>query len=267
MRHDESMSKSKGTPAPDIAVWRGGLRWVEGAQMQADRFETVFLELQAALEAAKQRALLNDGSANSNSWVEHYDKSHTTFDPQRPVKVPTSALLMQAMTELDLLVVAIRNILRAQIRLPEQLKTSMAGEDVLELLRNVAEHWDEEGGRSISTLTEEYPDVLVEGVCFTNKEIWIGGKVPLSRIRAWLPRVRHAIISSLESAGESVLDDMASLVAGDDALSWPPDRLRYRYWSLPVVDEKDWPTTEMPPEVAHLIQERLRRLRERDVAD
>lgn len=259
--------KPKVTPAPDIVVWRGGLRWVEGAQMQAHRFETVFFELQIAMEDAKQRALLNDGSPNSNSWMEQYDKDYNPFDPQRPVKVPTPALSMQAMMELDLLIVAIRNVLRAQARLPEQLKTSMTDDDVLELLRNVAEHWDEDGGRSISTLTKEHPDVLVDGISFTNKEIWIGGKVPLSRIRAWLPRVHHTLVLSLESVGESVLDDTASLVAGDDALSWPPDRLRYRYWSLPVVDEKDWPTTEMPPEVAHLKQERFRGLRERDVAD
>lgn len=255
------------TPAPDNVVWRGGLRWVEGAQMQADRFETVFFELQAALEDARMRALLNDGSENRASLMAQYDKDYEPFDSRRPVKVPTLALLMQAMTELDLLIVAVRNVLRAQVRLPEQLKTSMTDDEVLELLRNVAEHWDEDGGRSITTLTEKHPDVLVDGVSFTNKEIWIGGKVPLSRIRAWLARVHHALVSSLESAGESVLDEMASLVAADDALSWPPDRLRYRYWSLPVVDEKDWPTTEMPPEVARLIQERFRGLRERDVAD
>ncbi|WIV57792.1 hypothetical protein [Amycolatopsis nalaikhensis] len=255
------------TPAPDNVVWRRGLRWVEGAQMQAHRFETVFFELQTALEDARMRALLIDSSENRASCMEQYDNDYELFDSRRPVKVPTPALLMQAMTELDLLIVAIRNVLRAQVRLPDQLKTSMADDDVLELLRNVAEHWDEDGGRSINTLTEKHPDVLVDGVSFTNKEIWIGGKVPLSRIRAWLPRVHHALVSSLEYAGELVRDDMASLVAGDDALSWPPGRLRYRYWRLPVVDVKDWPTTEMPPEVAHLIQERFRGLRERDVAD
>lgn len=259
--------KPKVTPAPDIDVWRGGLRWVEGAQMQAYRFETVFFELQTALEDARMRALLNDGSANRTSWMEQYDKDYKPFDPQRPVKVPTPALSMQAMTELDLLIVAIRNVLRAQVRLPEQLKTSMTDDDVLVLLRNVAEHWDEEGGRSISALTNKHPDVLVDGISFTNKEIWVGDRVPLSRIRAWLARLHHALVSSLESVGESVLDDMASLVTGDDALSWPPDRLRYRYWSLLVVDEKDWPTMEVPPEVARLLQERFRGLRDRDVAD
>jgi hypothetical protein len=174
---------------------------------------------------------------------------------------------MQATTELDLLIVAVRNVIRAQVRLPEQLKTSMTDEDVLELLRNVAEHWDEVGGRSINTLKDEYPDVKVDGITFTNKEVWIGGRVPLSRIRAWLPHVRYAFVSALESASESVLDDMASVIAGDDALSWPSDRLRYRFWQLPVIDGEDWPTTEMPPEVARLIRERFLSLRQRDVAE
>ena len=59
---------------------------------------------------------------------------------------------------------------------------------MLELMRNVSEHWDEEGGRSASALAEDYPNVSVGGIAYANKEIWIGGGdgVPISRILAWL---------------------------------------------------------------------------------
>lgn len=65
---------------------------------------------------------------------------------------------MQVATELDMLSVAIRNVLRAQARIPEQLRPEMGGQDVLELMRNVSEHWDEEGGRSASALAKDHPE-------------------------------------------------------------------------------------------------------------
>lgn len=83
---------------------------------------------------------------------------------------------------------------RAQARIPGQHRPEMGGQDVLELIRNVSEHWDEEGGRSATRLAEEHPEVSVSGIAYTSKEIWIGGLsgVPISRIEAWLGRVRQA---------------------------------------------------------------------------
>ena len=45
---------------------------------------------------------------------------------------------MQVATELDLLSVAVRNVIRAQARIPEQHRPEMGGQDVLELMRNVS---------------------------------------------------------------------------------------------------------------------------------
>jgi hypothetical protein len=151
---------------------------------------------------------------------------------------------MQVTTDLDLLIVAVRDVLRAQSRLPAALQTKMRGEDALELLRNIVEHWDEVGGRSADELASAHPDVSIDAIEFTNKEIWVGG-VPVSRIRVWLVRVRQALVAALASAGVDVSDDMESMVAGDDALDWPPNRRRYRLWGVPVIDMEDWPTDEM----------------------
>ncbi|WP_207125020.1 hypothetical protein [Actinocatenispora comari] len=142
----------------------------------------------------------------------------------------------------------------------------MSGQEVLELLRNLSEHWDEIGGRSAEKLEENYPDVSVDTVKCTNKEIWIAN-VPLSRIRAWVNRVRESLIAALESVGVDVPDDMGSMIGGDDALSWPADRHRYRLWMIPLVEMRDWPTDEIPTEVGALISERFARLRARDVTD
>jgi hypothetical protein len=176
---------------------------------------------------------------------------------------------MQVSSELDLLIVAVRNVLRAQDRLPEQVRTRMGDQDVLELLRNIAEHWDETGGRSERELGERYPTVKSDAVSYTNKELWLGGLdgVPLSRIKAWLYRVEKALRDCLSQEGAEVPGDwLASCMSGDDDLPWPKDRLRY-HWSIPHLPEEQWPCEEMPDDLARLLAERFVRLRERDPKD
>jgi hypothetical protein len=257
---------AKGTPARAEDVWWNGLRWVEGAWMQSERFEEAFYEQQHALADADMRARLANPE---DTWRVAYDRDYEPYDPRRPIRVPTWALAMQSATELDLMIVAVRNVMRAQDRLPVEIRTSMTGEHVLELLRNVAEHWDEEGGRSDEKLNEVHPEVRVGEIEYTNKEIWVGG-IPLSRIRAWLARVRGALRDALATADIEVPDDLASAVDGDDALPWPEDRRRYRLWAVPHVDMKDW-GRPMPEDVTEavndLLAQRFLNLRRRDQSD
>lgn len=238
--------------------------------MQLRRFEDAFFEEVRALEEARERHQLNtDTSENVRAWRESYDKHYAPYDPQRPLRVPSFSLHMQVANELDLLSVAVRNVLRAQARIPEEQRPSMGGQDVLALLRNVSEHWDEVGGRSARELAHQHPDVEVGGIAYTNKEVWIGGLegVPLSRITAWLYRMRSALVSSLAGSGFEVPKDLStSRIEGDDDLPWPPDRLNF-HWSLPTVEEEHWPREKMPPEVAEVLQHIFARRRARDYTD
>ena len=61
----------------------------------------------------------------------------------------------------------------------------MGDQDVLELLRNIAEHWDQAGGRSERELGERYPTITPAAASYVTKEIWLGGSdgVQLSRIK------------------------------------------------------------------------------------
>jgi hypothetical protein len=256
-------------PAPDEVVWWSGLRWVEAAHMQVWRFEEAFYEEVHAVMDAQMRHRLADDSDHSRSWRESYDTANQQYDPQRPLRVPTWSLHMQVANELDLLSVAIRNVLRAQERIPEQHRPQMSGQDVLELLRNVSEHWDEVGGRSARELAEEHPDIEVGGIAYTGKEVWISGLdgVPLSRVQAWLARVWQALVACLAEAGIEVPDDlMSSRVEGDDDLPWPAERLRF-HWSLARVEEPDWPRERMPDEVAEALALLFARRRARDPED
>jgi hypothetical protein len=256
-----------GKPADPVGVWFGGLRWVEAAWMQTHRFEEALYEHTAALFDAQQRAWCN--KPEGAQWRNAYDQEERSSS-QRPVRVPTVALTWQIATEMDLLIVAVRNVLRAQDILPDQLQSAMTGQDILELLRNIGEHWDEVEGSSQRGLAREYPDIVVGEVQYTNKEIWIGG-VPISRIVAWLVRVREALISALKESDITVLDEMDSIVEGDDALAWPQRRLRHRLWQAQTFDiDEDWDLAH-PPEVVEnverLMAERFKNLRARDFAD
>ncbi len=229
------MPSAKPSPAPDEKAWWTGLKWTLSAHMQLERFDEAFFEQINAELDAEHRHRLNDDSENSRSWRESYDTNYEPYNPQRPLRVPSWALYMQVSSELDLLIVAVRNVLRAQDRLPDHVRTSMGDQDVLELLRNIAEHWDETGGRSERELAERYPTVKPDAVSYTNKEVWLGGvdSVSLSRIKAWLYRGEKALRDSLSRDGAEGPDDgMASQLPGDDDLPWPTERLRY-HWSIP----------------------------------
>lgn len=163
--------------------------------------------------------------------------------------VPTFALWMQVSTELDLLVVAVR----AQDRLPEHLQTSMADQEAPTLLRNIAKHFDEVGGFSADRLAAAYPDMSATAFSYTSKEIWLGNAIPLSRVIAWLMRVADTLAAALATADITVPDDLTSMAEGDDELPWPSDRLRYRYWALPLAEKNDWPTEDLPDDVAEAL--------------
>lgn len=238
--------------------------------MQLRRFEDAFFEEARAIEEARERHHLNtDPSENARAWRQSYDTHYDPYDPQRPLRVPSFSLHMQVANELDLLSVAVRNVLRAQERIPEEQRPAMGGEDVLALLRNVSEHWDELGGRSARELAEQHPDVQIGGIAYTNKEVWIGGLdgVPLSRITAWLYRVWSALVTCLAGSGIEVPEDLStSRIEGDDNLPWPPERLHF-HWSLPTVEEEHWPREKMPPEVGEMLQQIFARRRARDYTD
>jgi hypothetical protein len=231
--------------------------------MQTTRLEDVVQAWEAALNDARSRAHLNEDTDHARSWRESYD-AHPPYDPQRPIRVPTFALHAQVAIEFAFFLIAVRNVLRAQERLPEDLRPAMTDQQLLHLARDVTEHWDEVGGRSAEKFASEYPDRTLGQISATNKEVFVSD-VPLSRVIAWLARVDRALHQAIEDAGEEPLPaDDASKVWGDDDLAWPPERRRERLWQVPQLDMEDWPTEEMPAEVAGILQEkfRLRRLRD-----
>lgn len=255
-------------PASDEVMWWSGLRWVDAARMQIWRFEEAFFEEARAMHEANERHLLSTGSQIDPSWRQSYD-AREPFDPERPLRVPSWSLHMQVANELNFLMIAVRNVLRAQERIPDEGRPVMGGQDVLALLRNVAEHWDEVGGRSARALASDHPEIQANGIAYTGKEVWIGGTegVPVSRIIAWLDRVWDALKTCLADSPIEVPDDLnGSRVVGDDSLVWPAERLHF-HWSLPRVDEHDWPHRMPPDDVVEAMAAVFARRRARDHTD
>ena len=256
---------TKTTPAPDEVVWWHGIRWVQAVRMQADRFERTFYEWEAAVQDADFRRSLNEDTEHARSWRDSEDKQEIG---RQPVRVPTRLLAWLVATDRDFLLVAVRNLLRAQNRLPEHLRTAMTGEEEMMALRNLAEHFDDEDGPAAQTL-RGMPHIKPGAIAYTGKELWIGGDdgVPLSRIRAWAIRVWKALADALTETGiEPLTEPGESIFEGDDELPWPTLRLRYS-WNIPHVPEEEWPSERMPEEVGDLLAEKFRRLRDRDPYD
>jgi hypothetical protein len=251
-------------PADDLTVWLRGLRWVEAAWMQATRLTEVAEHWIGALTEARQRANVDEDTDHSRQWRESYD-TYPPYDPRRPIRVPTFALQTQVSAELEFFVIAVRNVLRAQARLPEDKRPEMTDQRLFHLTRNIVEHWDQVGGWSEIAFANEYPDRGLGQIGVTSKEVYVSD-VPISRVIAWLARVNEALTKAIKDADPDALppSDEASTVIGDDDRPFPPERRRERLWQVPQLDMADWPTEEMPEAIAEHLREkfRLRRLRD-----
>ena len=235
--------------------------------MQAERFEDAFFLFQRSLLDAEMRR--HARGSGGEAYRSHHDQHFEPYDSRRPIGVPTNGRDMQVANELDFLMVAVRNALRAQDRLPDAARTSMEGEGVLKLIRDLSEHWDEVGGRAQRLLESEHSHIDAGVINFTNKEIWIA-EVPLSRIRAWAARLRQALRDALEANGLTPPEDDESIIAGDDEIEWPSDRRRRQLWTVPAIDWDDLPPEPSPEEreaVDQILALRFLNLRRRDHAD
>ena len=261
-------------PADDLTVWLRGLRWVEAAWMQASRLTDVAEHWFGAVADARLRASLNEDTDNAREWRDGYETNpNQEFDPRSgtfrpaplPVRVPTFALHTQVSAEFEFFVIAVRNVMRAQDRLPEDKRPKMTDQRLFHLTRNVTEHFDNVGGWSEVAFANEYPDRGLGQIGVTSKELYVSD-VPISRVIAWLERVKQALTQAIKDTDPDALppSDDASVVEGDDDLAWPAERRRERLWQVPQLDMADWPTEEMPPEVEEILQQkfRLRRLRD-----
>lgn len=223
--------------------------------MQVARFETAFWENLHAEADAELRARLNGGTQLDQLWRESMDRDYKPYSPERPIRAPTLGLRMQVGIELRLFMVAIRHVLVAQERLPDGARHQLNDEEVLRLMRNTSEHWDQVGGPSVSRLNEIRPDYMA--TWHTNKEIWIGGEggPALSHIHDWLIETRAAFTEAFAGVGETVADLDASF-EGDDDLPWPVERLRY-HWSIPAIELEDWPAGRLPAGKSRLSPDEL----------
>lgn len=254
-------------PADNLTVWLRGLRWIEAAWMQAMRLTEVAQHWDGALADAWLRVGLDEDTDNARSWRESYD-AYEPYDPQRPIRVPTFALRDQVSIEFEFFVIAVRNVMRAQDRLPEDKRQAMTDQRLFHLTRNITEHFDKVGGWSEIAFANEYPDRGLGQIGVTSKEVYVSD-VPVSRVIVWLARVREALIQAIKDTEPDALPpgDEASMVSGDDDRAFPPERRRERLWQVPQLDMADWPTEEMPEEIAMILQEKFRLRRLRDGVD
>jgi hypothetical protein len=265
--HRRTVVANQGQPADDLTVWLRGLRWGEAAWMQATRLSEVAEHWEGACADAQLRAGLDADTDLARDWRESYDV-YQPYDPRRPIRVPTYALHVQVSIEFEFFVIAVRNVMRALNRLPKNMRPEMTDQRLFHLTRNITEHFDRVDGWSEVAFANEYPDRGLGQIGVTSKETYVSD-VPISRVLVWLVRVNDALTQAIKDADPAALppSDDASMIRGDDDVAFPPERRRERLWRVPQIDMEDWPTEEMPEEIAAILQEKFRLRRLRDGVD
>ena len=237
----------KSQPIPDEDAWWNGLMWVDGARMQARRFEDVLNEWLDAEYDTKHRHRNSGDDDIERGWRDETDRNYRPYDSRRPIRVVTVALAMQLAVDLRFLIVACNHVMTALKRIPADARPTMSGQELLHLMRNVSEHWEEAAGPSATKLALANVDHTT--ITFSGNQAWIGDgrdAIPMSRVHDWLERSREALVAALAGAGHDVPDETESNYAGDDELEWPLDRLRY-HWALPHIGLEDWDGARFPP--------------------
>ncbi|AQP48707.1 MULTISPECIES: hypothetical protein [Tessaracoccus] len=237
----------KSQPIPDEDAWWNGLMWVDGARMQARRFEDVLNEWLDAEYDTKHRHRNSGDDDIERGWRDETDRNYRPYDSRRPIRVVTVALAMQLAVDLRFLIVACNHVMTALKRIPADARPTMSGQELLHLMRNVSEHWEEAAGPSATKLALANVDHTT--ITFSGNQAWIGDgrdAIPMSRVHDWLERSREALVAALAGAGHDVPDETESNYAGDDELEWPLDRLRY-HWALPHIELEEWDGARFPP--------------------
>ena len=165
--------------------------------MQAERFDIALQQLERAERDAADRASLSVQTELNLAYRASRDSEPFS---RRPVRIPTWALDWMMRNELDLLVVAVRDLFRAIDGLPKDKRPRLIQQHQLTLLRNLTEHWEEEDGPSTTKLRAQYPEFRPGWITHNMREVWVGGKdggVLLSDIWTWAGQMQDAIEEQL----------------------------------------------------------------------
>lgn len=89
--------------------------------------------------------------------------------------------------------------------LPSDHLPSVRDENVLRLLRDVDEHWEQvDEGRSLTELRATMPDIAAGMIVSNNKHVWLGN-VSLDELRDWIQDVDRTVRARAEAAGSPLL--------------------------------------------------------------
>lgn len=175
---------------PDEAQIRGvATMWADVLRLQNSRLEDAIDRLQEFVAAQQFLAALDSGDRPAG-WERQAREARavrTLTDQEKAALVADKYLLMLATAQLIKCVGLLPND-----GLPQPPSPSIGNHNLMTLLRNLEEHWEDPQGPSATRLRTSISDVQPGRFAFTKDQIWIEG-VSVAAVLQWAEEVDRKV--------------------------------------------------------------------------
>ncbi|MEB8342568.1 hypothetical protein [Streptomyces endophyticus] len=181
----------------DEATWRqAAMMWAFTTLLQADRLREAVGDLNAA---QAEQFFINRREAGTlpDGW-----KAHT----EREVGDGMSwRVTWTAAADTYFFLSAAAQLRKCALELPSEGLPDVPDEEMIRLLRNFHEHWEDPTGPSATRLLQQVPDAEPGRVMYTKNDVWFEG-VSLEGIENWAFAVQRVLRDNAAAAGEDLPD-------------------------------------------------------------
>jgi hypothetical protein len=173
----------QGTDIPSVETIRYMLAmWTSIALWQIGRLEEAVDDYTTAEAEGSFRTAFEEVGQPSE-WRETYAAYTATI---------TQAQVWQVGAERYFLLNSLAQVRKCAVNLPDDGLPTVRDMNVLRLLRDIDEHWEQLDGRSLKEIRESRPEVAPGQMWRNNKHIWIGD-VDTEELAGWLSDVDRVV--------------------------------------------------------------------------
>lgn len=169
--------------------------WAQIVYLQATRLEEAIDEYQEIV-AGNLLGSAFEEAGKPTDWAEFVQSN-------RRLKMADIAKLA---ADKHFFLVAIAQVVKCASRLQGDALPDFKNDDLLRLLRNVDEHWEDPNGPSAAALRRDYPDITPGHVYYNTKDIWLG-TVSLMSILEWVSKFDYAVRLAAAESGSPIEDE------------------------------------------------------------
>jgi hypothetical protein len=180
-----------GPAVPPHLIRHRAITFIELARVQVDRYEEAAMDMVAAHAATMYRRALAEDSPHREAWLAVGDSGDERL---------TLGHFWRATNEHYLALVVLAQVSKAVRLLDLPDAPSYPEDDPLVMLRNIEEHWEEEG-RSLTALRQTDPGAAPGRIFTAGKHQFIG-TTSVHQVRQWLSATEEVVRRAADVADE-----------------------------------------------------------------